>query len=127
MITIAAIHFATSAVFACVACYSFICVAFYKARADNLERWLRRQLGEIDLEIAYLSPQAATVVRSLKCALPTLAPIDIGGLRRHLAQLVREHEAHVTEHVQHWCKVRADIAAKAAQGDELPGIGGGAA
>lgn len=126
MITIIALLFVLVVVFAAAAAYLSICVLHHKARADNLERWLRRQLGEIDLEIAYLSPQAATVVRSLKCALPTLAPIDIGGLRRHLAQLVREHEAHVTEHVQHWCKVRADIAAKAAQGEELPGIGGGA-
>lgn len=96
---------------------------FYHYRADNLERWLRGHLLIIRGECAHVSPQVISVINSLECALPILGPINIRLLRRDLAQIGRERDAHVTEETIHWCEVRAAAKAAAAQGAELP-LGG---
>lgn len=93
---------------------------FEKGRRVNLERWLRHSLHQIRGECGFMSPAATSVVNSLECALPILGPVNAAALRRDLARIQRERDAHVTEEAQHWCKVRAAADAAARQGAELP-------
>lgn len=106
--------------------YLGVCIEFHKQRAANLQRWLRKQLLEVRLECAHVSPQVITLIDALEGAETTLAPINIVALRRELARIARERDAYVTEEAQHWCKVRAAAEQAARQGAELPGLGGAA-
>jgi len=103
------------------ACFA-VTAEFHKARALNLERWLRGHLLIVRAECAHVSPQAISLVNSLECALPILGPIDVIALRRDLARLGRERDAEVTEAVKAWAERQRAIIAEARTGEPLPGF-----
>ena len=108
-------------------CSACIRAEFHRARADNLERWLRGNLRAIELDSGHLSPQVVSVIHSLECALPILGPIDLRALRRDISRLGRERDAHVTQAANEWAARTAAIAAADAKGAPLPGFEQGGA
>lgn len=125
MIYLATYFAALAAVLGICCAWLAITREFQQARADNLERWLRHHLRAIRTECGHISPQGASIVRSLECALPILGPIDIRALRKDLARIEAERDAVVTEQTRRSCALVEAVAVELRRGAGLPGIGGG--